>query len=829
MTGALLDATVKQALERRKNPRLAIGIQSSTPPDSPAVGDLRVAWCRSTLEMREQLSSGEPGKLVIVSPVEELSDDLRARLYKRTLLPVDTWKVVQQMYGARDVEGRLKADRFIGETLLRYPAVSAPGGLITEEIAWQVIGREVFDLGVRPDATDLLQWVQTKGSDRFPAASAELQERLAAWLKRTTGPLAETLLAVIAAGRSRDAIAIGLALRALLSDPSNPELARALVRVERFTAHQTVDRNVAESWAAAAEKLVTEEHVNTSDRILQELGAASFARLSRWSTRGNQQRIEEFASELAPLPRDASPLEQMLADLRDRHWPAAERPILGRLEMAVRLLRWLHTPDPTLTDFEESALWYTREGSWVDWARTRVRGGYERGPLAAAFANLTSAVADRREKQNRQFAAMLAEWNNRGAHFQKLSGVESIVDRYVAPLARKEEPVLVIVLDGMSFAVSREIGAELAARRWTAWSTDSAEMPPAVSALPSVTEYSRYSLLSGTLARGTQGAEEVAWASHAGIVAASQKSYPPVLFHKNDLAALSGPDSPVLREIADTRRRVVGVVINAIDDSLSGPVQIAPEWNLEYLAVLRPLLDEAAAAGRIVLLAADHGHILDYGAEFRREEGSDRYRSGRAKTAGEYNLEGGRVVGSGVTALGVESIRYSARPRNGYHGGITPQECLVPVMVFTQFERAIPGWQEVVESRPEWWSSGAAVPPAKEPRSKRKTKPQPSLFSDDWIATLLATDLFRQQMSLPGNRIQPDRLSAVLRVLDAAGNRLLRTAFATRLSLPLIRVNTTVAAIQRILNYDGYGVLTIDEAADMVVLDRPLLERQFNL
>jgi len=35
--------------------------------------------------------------------------------------------------------------------------------------------------------------------------------------------------------------------------------------------------------------------------------------------------------------------------------------------------------------------------------------------------------------------------------------------------------------------------------------------------------------------------------------------------------------------------------------------------------------------------------------------------------------------------------------------------------------------------------------------------------------------------------------------------------------------------MQRILNYDGYGVLTIDEAADMVVLDRALLERQFTL
>jgi PglZ domain-containing protein len=829
MTGALLEATVKQALERRKNPRLAIGIQSATEPDSKSVNDLRVAWCRSMLEMREQLSCGDPGKLVIVSPIEELADDLRARLYKRALLPIDTWKVLQQSYGARDIEGRLRADRILGDTLLRYPPVPVPGGLLTEEIAWQVIGREVFDLGVRPDAVDLLEWVHTKAEDRFLAASLELRERLAVWLLRASGPVAEIVLAVAASGFTRDAIAIGLALRALLADPANPELAQAMVRVERYTGNRTLSGEIAEAWAAAAEKLVSVDQIEASDRILNELGAAQFAHLSRWSARGNLQRIDEFAAELAPLPRNTGTLERLIIELRERNWPIGERPILSRLEMAVRLVRWLHAADPTLTDFEDSALWYAREGSWMDWARTRIRGGYERGPLAAALANLTSAVKEQREKQNRQFAAMLEAWNNQGAHFQALTGVESIIERYVAPLAIKEDPLLVIVLDGMSFAVCRELSIELAARRWTRSSTDATEIPPAVTALPSVTEFSRYSLLSGTLSRGTQAAEELAWSTHPGLAAASLKQYPPVLFHKNDLAAMAGPDAPVLREIANIKRRVVGIVINAIDDSLSGPVQIAPDWNLEYLAVLRPLLDEAAAAGRIVLLTADHGHILDYGTECRRQEGSDRYRAGKGEAAGEYYLEGGRVIGAaGITMLGVEGIRYGSRPRNGYHGGITPQECLVPVVVFAQGGHPLSGWQEVVESQPDWWLSGAPTP-AKEPKFKRKAKPQPTLFGDDWISNLLASDLFHQQMDLPGNRIQPERLGAVLRALDAAGNRLLRAAFASRMSLPLVRVNTTVAAMQRVLNYDGYGVLTIDESADMVVLDRSLLERQFNL
>jgi len=324
MTGALLEATVKQALERRKNLQLAIGIHSATKPECDRVCDLPVAWCRSMLEMREQLSSSEPGKLVIVSPIEELADDLRSRLHKRTLLPLDTWKVLEQWYGARGVEGRLKVDRVVGETLLRYPAVPIPGGLVTEEVAWQVIGREVFDLGVRPDAVDLLQWVHVKAQERLKAASPELREKLAAWLKRTSGLVAETLLTVATAGYARDAVAIGLALRALLADRASPELAQALVRVERYTGNRPLPREIAEIWASAAEKLVSMDQIEASDRILNDLGALQFAYLSRWSARGTQQRIDEFAAELGPLPRSTATLERLVDELRDRNWPAGD-------------------------------------------------------------------------------------------------------------------------------------------------------------------------------------------------------------------------------------------------------------------------------------------------------------------------------------------------------------------------------------------------------------------------------------------------------------------------------------------------------------------------
>jgi hypothetical protein len=836
MTGALLEATVAEALKHRKNPRLAIGIQSPTPPDCVHVLNLPVAWCRSMLEMRERLSTAEPGNLIIVTPIEKLADDLRARIHKRSLLSIDAAEVLRQRYGARAVEGRVRADRIVCDALLRCAAPAViPGGVLHEEAAWQVICPEIFDIpSARPDAPDLLRWMITTADSRLAAASPELRERLAAWLSRATGPIAETLLAVAAAGHARNAVSLGLALRVLLADLARPELAQALVRIERFTGNRPLQRETAETWAAAAEKVVQSgaaiEAIEASDRILHELGATQFAYLSRWSARGNEQKIDEFAADLAELPTNTARLESFLTGLRLRHWPSSDLPVLDRLEMSVRLLRWLHTSDPAVAEFEDAAAWYARQGSWVDWARTRIRGGYERGPLASALAKLSAAVKERRERLNTRFAAVLATWNNQGGHFRKLGGVESVMERYVAPLAVQEQSVLVIVLDGMSYAVCRELSAELAVRRWSALSPDSLEIAPAVTALPSVTEFSRFSLISGNLARGTQNAEEVAWSVHPALVAASGKSHPPILFHKNDLAAMADPDSPVLREIANTKRLVVGIVINAIDDSLSGPVQIAPDWNLEYLAVLRPLLAEAASAGRIVVLASDHGHILDFGTECRRHDSSDRYRSGKADTSDEFYIEGGRAIGpTGITTLGVEGVRYGPRPRNGYHGGITPQECLVPIVVLAYGDASVAGWQPVVEAPPEWWS-GLQAAPAEASRVKRKPK-QPSLFTEetDWVTGLLASDLFRQQLELPGNRIKAEQLAAALRTLDLNGGRLLRPAFASRMGLALVRVGPVVAAMQNVLNYDGYGILTIDEGAGMVVLDRPLLERQFSL
>src|SRR6185312_11028781 len=214
-----------------------------------------------------------------------------------------------------------------------------------------------------------------------------------------------------------------------------------------------------------------------------------------------------------------------------------------------------------------------------------------------------------------------------------------------------DKPVLLIVMDGMSQPIARELESELTSRRWNFWSSTQRELPPAVAALPSVTQFSRTSLLAGRLVSGSQDTETRLFTSRSDLRR-------PVLFHKDDLAPAS---DEVLHEIADTDRRVVGVVINAIDDELGGSGQISPDWSLEYLAVLRGILAEAATAGRVVVLTSDHGHSLDTGSTRSRSASatSDRWRVGTVEDDDELHVTGSRVLSGGeFVGLAVESTRY---------------------------------------------------------------------------------------------------------------------------------------------------------------------------
>ena len=74
-----------------------------------------------------------------------------------------------------------------------------------------------------------------------------------------------------------------------------------------------------------------------------------------------------------------------------------------------------------------------------------------------------------------------------------------------------------------------------------------------------------------------------------------------------------------------------------------------------------------------------------------------------------------------------------------------------------------------------------------------------------------------------------DRIRGVLAALDERGGTVLRQALAQKLGESELRMPGLVAALRRILNVDGYPVLSVDDASGSVVLNRQLLEVQFEL
>ena len=98
------------------------------------------------------------------------------------------------------------------------------------------------------------------------------------------------------------------------------------------------------------------------------------------------------------------------------------------------------------------------------------------------------------------------------------------------------------------------------------------------------------------------------------------------------------------------------------------------------------------------------------------------------------------------------------------------------------------------------------------------------------MARLFASPLFEQQKKRTGRSAPPDELlRAVLRALDQRGGKMTSAALSRTLNFPALQLRGLVAVVQRLLNIDGFSVVTRDEASDTVELNRELLKRQFDL
>ncbi|MDE2906070.1 MAG: BREX-2 system phosphatase PglZ, partial [Acidobacteriota bacterium] len=97
-----------------------------------------------------------------------------------------------------------------------------------------------------------------------------------------------------------------------------------------------------------------------------------------------------------------------------------------------------------------------------------------------------------------------------------------------------------------------------------------------------------------------------------------------------------------------------------------------------------------------------------------------------------------------------------------------------------------------------------------------------------WIDRLFESDLFAAQREQAA-RTALERIRTILVELDRRGGKLTAAALAARLEVPQFRLGGIVSALRRILNVEGYDMLSVDEASETVELNRELLDTQFGL
>ncbi|MCP4691546.1 MAG: BREX-2 system phosphatase PglZ, partial [Desulfobacterales bacterium] len=699
-----------------------------------------VARCISQLAIRESILNAKEARrrLVVVTNLDDpaLADDLRPLLAKRKLIPIRPWPGVQELFRARGVEPSVIRKPWLADVLLgAIPDRgfnAAANGFLTAERVWREVLSATMDLSTpRPDVKDLLIWsLDERRAALYRRLPGDRREDVREWIRESAGAAGVLLLELAENAEHENLPALGLCLDAISGDPtvSKKDAATrrdAAIRLENDAGGRPLAEAEARPWREAARQLFSDlarkgewEVVSSMqarlDALLVRIGAGELAWLSPASAMGFEQRLERFADELTRLLNkrkrpDFRELGHRLGEV-EAHLAAGRAPgRLTRLRMAFRLIRWLwwerERGEPP-RDFGEAAGRYARDGGFIDRARYVLYGGEGRPGLSKAFGALLKKVDKVREDQNRRFAELLAGWTAAGSGGEDVTPIEDILEKVVAPAARGSR-VLLIVMDGMSHAVFADLKEDMV--RNDSWAEATREnhdfSKPVVAALPTVTEVSRRGLLRGALSAKQGDDEARGFAKHPALRRASGAE-PPVLFHKADLFAPNGVElsDRLTREILSARRGVVGVVVNVVDDFLDRNDQLNISWRVEDVPALAKLLFMARQTGRTVILTSDHGHVLDHGAKLRRYDAGERWRpDDGAPRAGEIAIRGDRVLrpaNGKMIAPWSEHLRYRAK-KNGYHGGLTPQEVIVPLAAMKP-RPVEKGWTERPFYEPEW-------------------------------------------------------------------------------------------------------------------------------
>lgn len=840
---------------------------------------VRVVACPTPLAARAALRDRADGERIVL--LTELSDDelgegLLAHLSEQHVRKVDMWDVATQMFTVFDVDPTLVAKgRWVAEALIDHKPAGgwppAPGTVLTRDHALRSLAAEVLGMGRDEiDSAGLLQWSTDAARVlRVEKLPGKLLDGLTDYLVEVAGPVAVPVMAAVRAGQGVDAVPLGLLTGVLWPDRIGPQataIAVARTRLERWfggtrlgEAHALALGVAAETWvdrvvglnggAGEANRMLAR-----AESIAKEIDATALLGGSNLLPAGFLQRMRDVAAAVrlavpaagAADPTRIAAAQTALARLGEHHGGDPDR--LMTMQMAVRLLRWLATPEqPKPTTLYAALHRQVRDDGWVDRARLDIFAGDTDPQVAEALHLLHRAVDARRARHDLQFAELLAADTRAEAAPGELIRVEDVLDRVVQPILDRGHRALLLIMDGMSVAAATELAESLTrVGTWTELTPHGGPRVGVLAALPTVTEVSRCSLLSGRIAVGQQQAELKAFAHRFPTGALLHKSK-----LRGDAGAAIAPD--VATALADPDVPLVAAVVNAIDDALDRSEPGITVWSSETIPSVKDLL--ALADGRIVVIVSDHGHVVDRGPEaVHHPSASDENRWRPADPPagdGEILVRGSRVAkGDGAAVLAWrEELRYGPR-KAGYHGGGAPAEAVIPLLMLADGDDpGHPDWQPAPVASPPWWresltvaAPAAAAPTGKRTPPKKAPAQAESLFEmaaprpaapaapakPDLIGELLASAVYRQRRD-PRAPLSDERAGALLRTLVDGGDRATMDTLAARAGIPAGRIHGAVTALRKQLQVEGYAVLSIDPDNVTVKLDRVLLVEQFRL
>ncbi|WP_297006642.1 BREX-2 system phosphatase PglZ, partial [uncultured Corynebacterium sp.] len=801
--------------------------------------------------------------------------------------------------------GRLSADHLAAQVLV-------------SGLGWASAGIEVtgqFGLA------DVLRWSATSDAaerwTRFLAeVPAAVQETALAWLGRTLGAGAAAALRYLRRHGPVDMLAWGLACEVLAVDPTADaeeaavrQAAAIAFKVTTKTGTPTAGELTGWSMAAvAAAAQAPDSAVRTAEQLVtaeDQLDAAALLHRSSVCPGGFAARIERLAVALEAVVGTASgsgaatgatgatAAAYAALDYAKAHREASSTGGAGRnrdlagAEATLRLWQFLGSAENPVAvsgtvDGSGLAGWLHLQRTSRSWADLCVNAAWQ-GQTSPALQQVTRRMAEyARTWLGEGDRAFAAEASVAGAS-RALAGsallVEDVLDRIVKPLlvtGKAVNPVLLLVLDGMSTAAANHLLGSVRSTyygRWHEMATEDEDLATALAIYPTVTTKSRASLLSGRPAVGGQDVENRGFAEwYAGATKGLSGAGTAALFHKGDLtggAETDRTEETVTHAVENVSGHpLVGAVLNTIDDALDKSDPIDRQWSVADITHLHVLLQAAARAGRTVVLVSDHGHIVDRGVGGKSSRGGN---SARWRHADVDVLERGHVVDGEVVVDGDrvltddhravlavdENLRYTAR-KAGYHGGLTLAEASIPVIVLSQEPAQLAARTAatlpLVEldddlRHPDWWelradfagvaaSAAAGVPGAAAPVAV-EPEPQGTLFdtgvdvaspatTTTVFAGLESNDGFRQRVKEARViRLDAAGVADVLRTIASHSNRMTKAEVAPLLGVSRIRQGGALTELKRIINVDGVAVFDLDGRD--VTLNSELLIQQFGL